>query len=128
MGEARDMAAENAWTPHVLKMINEAWKLRLGMAQAAQGLADSEMRKRADHVAARFDKQFWQAVEGCGLAVQSPAGQLYQEGMPVDPINLMDFEPEEQLFIEQVLRPVIKVQDAPEVLQRATVVLRSVRA
>ncbi|WP_294160282.1 hypothetical protein [uncultured Selenomonas sp.] len=121
-------AAEQAWTPHVLKMINEAWRLRLGMEQARRGVVDDDVKKRADHAAARFDKQFWQAVEACGLAVQSPAGHRYEEGLPADPINLMDFGPDEMLFIEQVLRPVIKVKDAPDVLQRATVVLGRIRA
>lgn len=54
-----------------------------------------------------FEKKVRQALDDSNLTVVPLEGKEYDAGMPVTPLNLEDFEPEEHLYIEKVIEPLI---------------------
>lgn len=68
-----------------------------------------------------FSKKVTKAVEDAGLRIVSLEGQAYDPGMAVTPLNIDDFEVEDELKIVQMIEPIIMQEDA--VLKTGTVLL-----
>lgn len=60
-----------------------------------------------------------------GVEILSYEGMDYDIGLPVDPLNLEDFEEGQELFIETMLEPVIKKQGTSEVIRNGKAILGS---
>jgi hypothetical protein len=54
-----------------------------------------------------FLKKTEEAMDRAGLAIVNLEGHQYEHGMPVTPVNIDDFAPEDELYVEQMLEPVI---------------------
>ena len=68
-----------------------------------------------------FSKKVTKAVEDAGLRIVSLEGQAYDPGMAVTPLNIDDFEVEDELKIVQMIEPIIMQEDT--VLKTGTVLL-----
>ena len=68
-----------------------------------------------------FSKKVTKAVEEAGLRIVSLEGQVYDPGMAVTPLNIDDFEVEDELKIVQMIEPIIMQEDT--VLKTGTVLL-----
>lgn len=68
-----------------------------------------------------FSKKVTKAVEEAGLRIVSLEGQAYDPGMAVTPLNIDDFEVEDELKIVQMIEPIIMQEDT--VLKTGTVLL-----
>ena len=68
-----------------------------------------------------FSKKVLKALDEAGLKLLSLEGQTYDPGMAVTPLNIDDFETDDQLYIQQMIEPVI-MQDG-NVLKTGTVIL-----
>ena len=68
-----------------------------------------------------FSKKVTKAVEDAGLRIVSLEGQAYDTGMAVTPLNIDDFEVEDELKIVQMIEPIIMQEDT--VLKTGTVLL-----
>lgn len=68
-----------------------------------------------------FSKKVTKAVEEAGLRIVSLEGQAYDPGMAVTPLNIDDFEIEDELKIVQMIEPIIMQEDT--VLKTGTVLL-----
>ena len=59
-------------------------------------------------------------MEDAGLLCIDVEGKIYDPGMAVTPLNIDDFEPDDDLFVEQMMEPIImrdgKVQKTGTVL------------
>lgn len=54
-----------------------------------------------------FSKKVIKAVEEANLKILNPEGQLYDPGMAVTPLNIDDFETDDQLYVLQTIEPII---------------------
>lgn len=68
-----------------------------------------------------FSKKVYKALEDANLRLLSVEGQLYDPGMAVTPLNIDDFETDDQLYILQVIEPIILQNDT--VIKTGTVIL-----
>lgn len=68
-----------------------------------------------------FVKKVNQALEKADIRIQSVEGQLYDPGMVVTPLNIDEFEPDESLYIEQMIEPIIMC--GSKVFKTGTVIL-----
>lgn len=114
---------ESSYTQMRQSMIDiaaEAWRFRRVFIKAMAKLDLNESSKYLNQYS-WFTKKVDAALESAGLTVVNVEGQCYDTGMAVTPINLDDFEADEQLFVEQMLEPII--MDQQTVVKAGTVIL-----
>ena len=68
-----------------------------------------------------FSKRVVKALDGAGLRIIDLQGKEYDPGMAVIPINLDEFGPDDRLFVEQMMEPVI--MEGNKVIKTGTVFL-----
>jgi hypothetical protein len=68
-----------------------------------------------------FSKKVNKALEEADLKLLNLEGQLYDPGMAVTPLNIDDFETEDQLYVLQTIEPIIMKDD--RVYKTGTVIL-----
>lgn len=83
---------------------------------------DKKIRNHSE----RFDKYFKKYLEGLQLEVVDLTNQPYQSELPIEPMNLDQFNGDKPLIIEAMVEPTIKVKDSIEILQKGKVYLKEV--
>ena len=68
-----------------------------------------------------FSKKVDRALESAQITVLNLQGKLYDPGMAVSPLNLDEFNKDDQLYIVQMIEPTVLMNDA--VYRIGTVVL-----
>lgn len=75
-----------------------------------------------------FERYWGEALEKAGVTSLNIVGQDYSAGLQVEAINLEDFDPKEELVIDEVLKPLLvykgKSQETVKLLQIGRVVLK----
>jgi hypothetical protein len=69
-----------------------------------------------------FMKRLDESLEAAGLRIVSLVGQPYDTGVAASALNLGDFDPEDQLVIDQMIDPVLMSADG--VVKTGTVIVR----
>lgn len=92
-----------------------------GVFEKAISKLDLEEQSKYMSQFAWFSKKVTKAVEEAGLRIVSLEGQAYDPGMAVTPLNIDDFEVEDDLKIVQMIEPIIMQEDT--VLKTGTVLL-----
>lgn len=82
-----------------------------------------EVEERSKYMSqfAWFSKRVTKALEDSNLRIIDVSGQLYDPGMAVTPLNIDEFDIEDQLFIEQTIEPIIMQGDS--IYKTGTVIL-----
>ena len=86
----------------------EAYRMRCFAKGIAEKSEEPRLARRASNAVTRFDKHFVENLKKLGLELLDFTGQDYETGLPVQPVNLQDFAPDEPLVIETMLEPSIK--------------------
>lgn len=68
-----------------------------------------------------FSKKVYKALDEANLKLLNVEGQLYDPGMAVTPLNIDDFETDDQLYVLQTIEPIIMQDD--RVYKTGTVIL-----
>lgn len=68
-----------------------------------------------------FHKKVTKALEDANLKLLNPEGQWYDPGMAVTPLNIDEFEADDNLYICQTIEPIIMQND--KVFKTGTVIL-----
>ena len=68
-----------------------------------------------------FSKKVFKAFDEAGLKLISLDGQLYDTGMAVTPLNIDDFEIDDQLYVAQTIEPIVMSEE--RVFKTGTVLL-----
>ena len=68
-----------------------------------------------------FQKKIDRALEGLDLKIVNLEKQEYDAGMAVTPLNIDDFEGDEQLYILQMVEPIIMRNE--KIIKTGTVIL-----
>ena len=108
----------------VAELLSESWRLNQFTRNLAAHINDEKLRKKISNQVARFDKKFLQATEIFGLEVVDFTGTEFETGLPVTPINLADFAADEELIVETMLEPTIKLANSAEIVKLGVAVLR----
>ena len=73
-----------------------------------------------------FSKKVIKALDAAGLRVINLQGKEYDPGMAATPINLDDFGPDDRLYVEQMVEPMIMEQG--NVVKTGTILLGRLEA
>jgi len=68
-----------------------------------------------------FSKKVYKALDRVGLRLVSVAGEFYDPGMAVTPLNLEDFGEDDRLYVEQMMEPII--MSGTDIVRTGTVIL-----
>lgn len=104
----------------VIEIAVEHYRFKNTFMKAISKLDFDEQSKYMSQFA-WFSKKVTKAVEDAGLRIISLEGQAYDPGMAVTPLNIDDFEIEDELKIIQMIEPIIMQEDT--VLKTGTVLL-----
>ena len=94
----------------IISMAVEAWRFRRTFETAMSKLDAGESQKYLSKFG-WFQKKVNDALESAGLRIENLEGMEYIDGLPLTPINIDEFEPEERLYIEQMVEPIIMEGD-----------------
>lgn len=104
----------------VIEIAVEHYRFKNTFIKAISKLDFEEQSKYMSQFA-WFSKKVTKSVEDAGLRIVSLEGQAYDPGMAVTPLNIDDFEVEDELKIVQMIEPIIMQEDT--VLKTGTVLL-----
>lgn len=104
----------------VISVASELQRFK-GVFFSAVGKLNLEDQKKYTSQFSWFDKKVKKALEDAGLLCIDVEGKLYDPGMAVTPLNIDDFEPDDVLFVQQMIEPIIMQGD--QVAKMGTVVL-----
>lgn len=97
------------------KSIEKQWRRLPGINPMQQ--------KKMEMAYVRLEKMMLRYCEFLGIEMPSYEGMEYEIGLPVEPLNLEDFEKGDRLYIETVLEPVIKKRESSEIIRNGKVLL-----
>lgn len=122
-----NIEADTAQTGSLVLLVIETWRLKQAYDHLDDTLFSLKQRKRKQNQSIRFDKYFRKYLNDLGLDILDLTGKTYEEGLPVDPINLSDFNGETTLKIEIMMEPIIKILGTEKILKRGIVILEEDR-
>jgi hypothetical protein len=107
----------------VVEMAIEGWRFSRLFIRVAKRLDAGEAEKYISQLR-YFLKKNEDSLQALGLKLVNLEGMPYDAGMPVSAINIDEFGPDDQLYVEQMIEPVIMGKDG---LRRpGTVMLKKV--
>lgn len=106
----------------VIDLLTESWRLNQFTKKLIQ-IADAKFQRKISNQVARFDKHFLSATEIWGLEILDFTGEEFETGLPIIPINLSDFAANENLIVEAMFEPTIKVAGSTEIIKYGAAVL-----
>ncbi|MBR1646950.1 MAG: hypothetical protein IJ685_09265 [Selenomonadaceae bacterium] len=108
----------------VVELLAEGWRMNQFMEKFAARILDEKIRRKFSNQVTRFDKKISALTETFGLEIVDFTGAEFETGLPVAPINLADFAADEDLIVETMIEPTIKVANSTEIVRRGAAVLR----
>ena len=99
----------------------ESWRLSKSFERLLTKSDPMEQRKYKSKLA-WFNKKLNETLEEANLKFINLENQKYDTGVAVTAINLDDFQPDDDLEIDQMIEPIVMSNEA--VLRAGTVVLR----
>ncbi len=117
-------AASDRLESTVIDMAVESWRF-LRLFSRVVGKLDAGDGSRYVNQIRYFQRKIEAGLEANGLSLVNVEGQQFEPGMAASALNLGDFEPEDNLMVDQMVEPIIM---GPEGLKRqGTVMLRKVQ-
>ena len=101
----------------------ESWRFSRLFSKVLQKLDAGESGRYASRLR-YYLKSVESSLETVGLKLVNLEGQMYDPGMAATALNLEDFNPDDQLVVDQMLEPIIMGSDG--LLKTGTVMLRRV--
>jgi hypothetical protein len=122
MHTASDEAAASLHEP-LVEIAVESWRFARLFARVL-GKLDAGEAARYGGQLRYFSKRVEECLGAAGLRVVSLEGQPYDPGMAASALNIGDFEPEDDLIVDQMVEPVLMGPDG--IVKSGTVMLRRV--
>ena len=116
MGDCEELKLRRA----VIDMAVEAWRFRRGFEKAMSKMEAGESSRYIGQFN-WFMKKVENALETAELRIVNIEGQPYDVGMAITPLNIDDFEPDDNLFVEQLIEPIIMAEN--DVIKTGTAML-----
>jgi hypothetical protein len=110
MDEIHTASGESAERKALIDVSIESWRFARIFGRLISKLDAGEAPRYANQ-ARYFLKKIDDGLEGFGLRIVSLEGQPYDTGMAVSALNIADFGPDDVLFVEQMVEPVVMGPD-----------------
>jgi len=110
MDETQTASGESPERKALIDVSIEGWRFARVFGRLISKL-DAGEAPRYVNQARYFLKKIDDGLEGFGLRIVSLEGQPYDTGMAVSALNIADFGPDDVLFIEQMIEPVVMGPD-----------------
>ncbi len=110
MGETQTASGESPERKALIDVSIEGWRFARVFGRLISKLDAGEAPRYANQ-ARYFLKKIDDGLEGFGLRIVSLEGQPYDTGMAVSALNIADFGPDDVLFVEQMVEPVVMGPD-----------------
>ena len=121
MDEINQLKSENeALTKSVVEIAGELFRFRRVFNKAISKLEPDDQSKYMSQFA-WFSKRVDKATETAGLRVLDIQGQLFDPGLAVTALNIEDFDADDELYVEQMMEPIIMRGDS--IQKTGTVIL-----
>lgn len=104
----------------IIEMAVEAWRFRRVFNKAMSKLEAGESSRYIGQFN-WFIKKVESALKTAGMRIVDVEGQPYDIGMALSPLNIDDFDADDQLYVEQMIEPII--MDDEKVLKTGTAML-----
>lgn len=102
----------------------ESWRFAKTFERVVKKL-DVGQSSRFTNQCNYFLKRINDGLEQANLRLVDVSGQPYEAGIAVTPLNIEDFEKDDQLLIDQMVEPIIMGSDG--LLRTGTAILRKVK-
>lgn len=106
------------------EMITQA----LDISALETSIDDEDSIKKLINKKSFFSRFLEESMKKAGVSVVPLLGQDYSPGLKVEPLNIEDFKPTDELVIGQVVKPMLVVRasayDEPKLLQAGRVYLK----
>lgn len=107
----------------LLDLAVEGWRFARLFTRVLTKLDAGEGARYANQVR-YFIKRTEESLDAAGMRLVNLEGQPYDTGLPATALNIEDFVPEDRLFVDQMLEPVIMGPQG--VVKTGTIMLRKV--
>ena len=104
----------------LISIASELFRFQKVFEKAISKLDIDERNKYVSQYA-WFSKKVYKALDEANLKLLNIEGQLYDPGMAVTPLNIDDFDADDQLYVLQTIEPIIMQDD--KVFKTGTVIL-----
>lgn len=118
------MANEEKLKENLVTIASELFRFEKVFKKAIGKLEIEDQNKYVSQFA-WFAKKVTKALDEAGFHLVNIEGQIYDPGMAVTPLNIDEFEPDDKLFVEQIIEPIIMSENA--VYKTGTVILGRVK-
>lgn len=110
MDDTKIDSADSAERRVLIDISVEGWRFARVFARMISKLDAGEAPRYANQ-ARYFLKKIDDGLDGFGLRIVSLEGQPYDPGMAVSALNIADFGPDDILYVEQMVEPVVMGPD-----------------
>ena len=110
MDDSNNVSGESPERQALIDVSIEGWRFARVFGRLISKLDAGEAPRYANQ-ARYFLKKIDDGLEGFGLRIVSLEGQPYDTGMAVSALNIADFGPDDVLFVEQMVEPVVMGPD-----------------
>ncbi|MBK6631350.1 MAG: hypothetical protein IPG33_10015 [Betaproteobacteria bacterium] len=110
MDDSNNVSGESPERKALIDVSIEGWRFARVFGRLISKLDAGEAPRYANQ-ARYFLKKIDDGLEGFGLRIVSLEGQPYDTGMAVSALNIADFGPDDVLFVEQMVEPVVMGPD-----------------
>ena len=117
---------QKALKDSIIAIAIEYWRL-VKVLERLLNTLDANESKRYQGKIRWFSKKTEEALTTAGLRIVNYEGHRYDPGIPASPINLEDFQPDDKLYITQMLEPVI-VDTEGNVVKTGTIAIGRIEA
>ncbi len=119
--EPDDSVSQATLERSLIDLAVESWRFARTFDRLLRRLDAGESSRFASRCR-YFQKQINNKLEYSGIRLVNLEGELFDPGMAAAPVNITDFDPDDELVVEQMLEPVVMGHQC--VLRTGTVKLR----
>lgn len=110
MAEERSSLAGSSRDEALVNLAIESWRFGKVFSRVLSRLEVTESTRFASQLR-YFQKRVDESLSTMGLRFVNLEGQPFDPGMAASAINLADFGPEDKLFVEQMIEPIVMGPD-----------------
>jgi len=104
--ESPSLNQENESCKALLNLATESWRFSRIFSRVVAKLDAGDQNRYLSQYR-YYVKQLEDSLSNAGFSLVNLEGQHFDPGMAATPLNIEDFAPEDMLFVEQMLEPVI---------------------
>ena len=97
---------EDKFKESMISIVLESWRFLKQAERLASKVTLSEKR-RFESSYIWYIKRLESSLNNVGITIINVEGSKYNVGLAVTPLNLLEFQPEDTLYVEQMLEPIL---------------------